>query len=213
VKNKDQILLEECYRLVCESIPVYKNTFYDGGKEVYNRFRAIFKNLPEYVANDLWNQRRIGSSDEIRQAIKSGGDIDEAIKNLVLGLHVFKPDQVDPGTGITIREYSNYYLNGKWKLKVLEVSPNSFTQFTQNKFKKRNYGQQDLEQGSERIKLQQSKAKADGSNEPVVILNTSQGLVLSEGFHRTMSILSLGKNGEDTLKWNKVKIKAWVCNV
>jgi len=212
VKTQDQLLLEQAYNSICEGIPVYKNTFHSGGKDLYTRFRKIFKNLPEYVANDLWNQRGVGKNDEVQQAIKQNKDIDAAIKNVVLGLHVFKPNQIDPGTGITVSEFSDFYLNGTWKLQILNVTPNSFIPYIQEKFKKRNYGLEDLKQGSERIKFQQAQAKADGSNEPVVILNTSKGLVLSEGFHRTMSILSLGKNGDDTSKWNPVKIKAWVCS-
>ena len=52
-----------------------------------------------------------------------------------------------------------------------------------------------------------------GSNEAVTIIEKNGKYILWEGFHRTMSILALGDNGNDPTKWNNIKIKAWVVKI
>ena len=51
-------------------------------------------------------------------------------------------------------------------------------------------------------------------NEPVIVERLSNGKYkLLEGWHRTMSILLLGDNGEDIKNWDKVKIRSFVRNL
>ena len=69
----------------------------------------------------------------------------------------------------------------------------------------------DIPNDKERNNLHRDLATNDGKNEPVIITKTSEGYELLEGWHRTMSILSLGSDGTDNYEyWDKVKLNAWV---
>ncbi len=193
-----------------DSIPVYKSPsqFYAGaGKNLYKLFRNTFPNLPEHVANDIYNQTSPGTNDTIVKAIKQGEDPKNVFLNYYSGsaFNFIK----DPGTNLTPEQMKNVLLKGIWKQKILNVNPADFSEQSRNRMVKRNFGINPDEDPT-RIQRQQAKAKGDGSNEPVIIIQTSNGFTLWEGFHRTMSILALGKNGQDTLKWDKVKLRAWV---
>lgn len=195
------------------SIPVYKSPsqFYAGaGKTLYKLFRNAFPNLPEHVANDIYNQTSPGTNDTIVNALKQGQDPKSVFLNYYSGI-TFNFSK-DPGTSLTPQQMKTVLLNGRWRQKILTVNPADFAEHSRNRMVKRNFGINPDEDPT-RIQRQQSRAKGDGSNEPVIIIQTSNGLILWEGFHRTMSILALGKNGEDPLRWNKVKLRAWVVEI
>jgi len=209
IKLKD-ILSEILEQGVAEgSIPVYKSPsqFYAGGKKIYQLFRSAFPNLPEHVANDIYNQTSPGTNETIINALNQGQDPKSVFLDYYTGV-TFKFKQ-DPGTKLTPEQLKKILLNGKWKQQILLVNPADFSEHSRNRMIQRNFGV-NPDEDSIRIQRQQAKAKGDGSNEPVTIIQTSSGFVLWEGFHRTMSILSVGKNGNDPLKWNKVKLRSWV---
>lgn len=192
------------------SIPVHKSPsqFYAGaGKALYKLFRSAFPDLPEYVANDIYNQTSPGTNDTIVNAIKQGENPKDVFLNYYSGatFNFVK----DPGTDLTPNQLKNILLRGIWKQEILNVNPANFSEHSRNRMIKRNFGVNPDEDPT-RIQRQQSSAKGDGSNEPVIIIRTSNGLTLWEGFHRTMSILALGRNGKDPLRWNKIKLRAWV---
>jgi hypothetical protein len=69
----------------------------------------------------------------------------------------------------------------------------------------------DVSKDEERMDTQMSMRRSDGNNEPVILLRNSNGTYkLNEGWHRTMSILKMGDNGEDIKNWDKVKLRAFV---
>lgn len=192
------------------SIPVHKSPsqFYAGaGKALYRLFRTAFPRLPEYVANDIYNQTSPGTNDTIVNAIKQGEDPKDVFLNYYSGatFNFVK----DPGTNLTPDQLKNILLRGIWKQEILNVNPADFSEHSRNRMIKRNFGV-NPDEDPNRIQRQQSSARGDGSNEPVIIIRASNKLTLWEGFHRTMSILALGRNGTDPLRWDKVKLRAWV---
>ena len=189
--------------------PVYKQPshFYAGGKQMYKMFRQAFPNLPEHVANDIYNQTSPGTNPDIVNNIKQGVDPKKAFLDYFSGKTLGFAK--DPATNLSQADWRKVLLHGRWKQQILTVNPGDFAATSLNRMRSRNFGVNPGE-NPERIQRQQAAAKGDGSNEPVTIIKTRQGLVLWEGFHRTMSILSLGRNGDDPQKWNKVKLRAWV---
>ena len=61
------------------------------------------------------------------------------------------------------------------------------------------------------METQMNMRRSDGNNEPVILLQNPDGnYELVEGWHRTMSILKMGDNGEDVKNWDKVKLRAFI---
>ena len=112
------------------------------------------------------------------------------------------------------RGYWGEYLKGPWKLEILNVNPEDFDDRTVNAFSERHFGDVNTYQvpdDEERTQTQRGIAKGDGTNEPVIVEKKPNGKYeLIEGWHRTMSILLLGDNGEDLKNWGRVKIRAFV---
>ena len=112
------------------------------------------------------------------------------------------------------RGYWGEYLRGPWKLEILNVNPEDFDDRTVNAFSERHFGDVNTYQvpdDEERTQTQRDIAKGDGTNEPVIVEKKPNGKYeLIEGWHRTMSILLLGDNGEDLKNWGRVKIRAFV---
>jgi len=112
------------------------------------------------------------------------------------------------------RGYWGEFLKGPWKLQILNVNPEDFDERTLNAFSERDFGNVNTYQvpdDEERTQTQRDIAKGDGTNEPVIVEKKPDGKYeLIEGWHRTMSILLLGDNGEDLKNWGKVKIRAFV---
>ena len=63
----------------------------------------------------------------------------------------------------------------------------------------------------QRMDVQRKLAVSTGKNEPITVVKHKDGKYeIIEGWHRVMSILKLGDNGEDLKNWDKVKLRAFV---
>jgi len=106
------------------------------------------------------------------------------------------------------------FITRNYKLKILNVNPMDFTDETIDWMIEREFGysiEHNIPKDKDRTEFQRKIARADGRNEPIVVIKTKDGKYeLIEGWHRTMSILKLGDNGEDLKNWDKVKIRAFV---
>jgi hypothetical protein len=176
-----------------EDIPIYKEA--NPHKKVWAKFRKGFPNTPEYVLKDFF----------IATFIKEPKNLEEVIKR-------FDGDPV-PFLG----SYWHDFLNSNWKLEILNVNPEDFSEKTINMFLDRNFGEVEMDylvkNDKERTDTQRKLAKGDAMNEPVIIIRNKDGKYeLMEGWHRVMATLLLGDNGEDLINWDKVKIRAWVAD-
>ena len=175
-----------------EDIPIYKEV--NPHKKVFSRLKKQFPNTPDYVLQDFFRA----------QFIKSP-------KNLSMVIDQYDGDPI-PAMG----SYWHEFLNGPWKLELLNVNPDDFSDTTLNAFFEREFGEvdsYDVPYDEKRMRVQKSLAKGKGMNEPVIIVRDKNGKYeLIEGWHRTMSALLLGDNGEDFVNWNKVKIRAFIKN-
>lgn len=106
------------------------------------------------------------------------------------------------------------FITHDYKLKIINVNPLDFTEETIDWMIDRGFGDvidYNIPKDKERTDYQRKIARADGRNEPIVVIKRKNGKYeLIEGWHRTMSILKLGDNGEDLKNWDKVKIRAFV---
>jgi len=170
-----------------EDVPIYKE--HNLGKKMYQRLRNHYPDTPEYVLKDYFYNNIVNEFDTIQ-----------------------KDYYGDPV--LATRGYWDSYLKGPWKLQILTVNPEDFDDRTVNAFLERDFGNIDTYQvpdDEERTKIQRRLAKPTGMNEPVIVeLKPDGKYELIEGWHRTMSILLLGDNGEDLKNWEKVKIRAFV---
>jgi len=101
----------------------------------------------------------------------------------------------------------------KWTLEKLMLSPTSFNKRTLKSFDDRKFGDVNAwnaPRDAERMAIQKIRVHGDGNNEPVILFRNNNGYELAEGWHRTMNLLLLGKNGDDVVTWDPVLIKAWV---
>lgn len=104
-----------------------------------------------------------------------------------------------------------------WQKTVLDVSPADFCPLTLRNLKERSFGDVTHEKmlflrDKERTQTQRKIAAEtpEGTNEPVIVVKRADGYMIIEGWHRTMSILRLGRNGAEPERWEKVKLNAWV---
>lgn len=156
-------------------------------KGQYREFRNRFPNLPDYVAHDIYSN----------------------IKNMNQDMINMDQDMIDWLTEL------NFH---KWKLETLELNLHDFCQDTAKRLKEREFGDVNpyqVPRDEERMLLQQAIVKGDGKNEPVILVKgTDNKYELLEGWHRTMNLLKMGKEGasdiQDPYTWNKVRVKAWV---
>lgn len=179
-------------RILKESIPVYKEqTPY---KKVWSNFRKSFPNTPEYVLRDYFEATFIKSP-----------------KNMEELIHRYYGEPK-----LMLSKYWVDFLEGPWKLQILTVNPEDFSDKTVNSFLEREFGDEDTYQvkdDRERTLKQRELVKTDGTNEPVILVKKDGKYELIEGWHRTMAILLKGDNGEDLKNWDKVKIRAWVTEI
>lgn len=172
---------------ITEDIPIYKD--HNLGKEMYGRLRKSFPMTPEYVLKDFFYNNIVNEFETIEKEYYG-----------------------DPL--LFTRGYWGEFLKGPWKLQILNVNPEDFDERTLNAFSERDFGNVNTYQvpdDDERTQTQRDIAKGDGTNEPVIVEKKPNGKYeLIEGWHRTMSILLLGDNGEDLKNWGKVKIRAFV---
>jgi hypothetical protein len=187
------IITERQYKLLedVQSIPLYKPTS-SVCKSFYNRFRKEFPNTPEYILKEFVINVLCGDN--------------ESFKTIMGQYHG------DPIPFLGKKIYD--YLNGNWKLKVIEVNPEDFTDNTVNAFLERNFGEIDaymVQNDKERMDTQRKLATPTGKNEPIIVIKHKDGKYeMVEGWHRVMSTLKLGDNGEDLKNWDKVKLRAFV---
>jgi len=190
------IITERQYKLLedIQSIPLFKPTS-SVCKSFYNRFRKEFPNTPEYILKEFVTNVLCGDDESFRT---------------IMGQYHGDPI---PFLGKKIYDY----LNGDWKLKVIEVNPEDFTDNTVNAFLERNFGEVDaymVQNDKERMDVQRKLATPTGKNEPIIVIKHKDGKYeMVEGWHRVMSTLKIGENGEDLKNWDKVKLRAFVSEV
>lgn len=179
---------------ITEDIPLYKEYESKSNEKLYDKLKKYYSSTPEYVIKDIFYNNLVPNAME---------DIN---KNYY-GDPVLFLSRFDGG-------YWDKFLRGSWKLDILNVNPEDFDDSTVNAFLERDFGNVDaylVPKDEERTLTQRSFAKSNGMNEPVIVVRKPNGKYeLIEGWHRTMSILLLGDNGEDLKNWNKVKIRAFV---
>jgi len=159
----------------------------------YEILLSVFHEIPEYVFNDFVMSDSGFFQKELNRILKQNPNADED----------------------DIAEQFNDWVEIDWKLKVLEVNPSDFTKDNLKNMIRRKFGDANpgkIPNDEKRIAYQRNLAKKlkPGTNEPVIVLNKGSEYRLLEGWHRTMAILSLGNNGKESTKWNKIKLKAWV---
>lgn len=176
-------------KILKESIPVY--TQQNPYRKIWLKFRQSFPNTPEYVLRDFFEATFMQSPENMKELIyRHNGD-----PKSMLGSYWLK------------------FLEGPWKLQILRLNPEDFTEKTINSFLERDFGNVDtylVKNDEERTFKQRELLKIDGTNEPVILVKTGNKYELIEGWHRTMAALLSGDNGEDLKNWDKVKIRAWV---
>jgi hypothetical protein len=161
-------------------------------KSIYKQMRPIFDSTPEYVFKELFYANNGFFKSTFISMLNSGEDIDD------------------------IEDTFLEWIELNWSKKVITVNIKDFTRNTQDEMKSRGMGSihlSDVPSDSERTEIQQSIAKSvpQGKNEPVILIKSKDGYELLEGWHRTMSILSLGSDGTSNYdKWSKVKLNAWI---
>jgi hypothetical protein len=179
-----------------EGIPIYGEYESNINKKILDKLKGYYSNTPEYVLNDIFNTN-------IKQ------HTNDIVKNYYNDPVLFLA-RFDGG-------YWDNFLKGPWNLEIIDVNPEDFDENTVNAFLERDFGNIDsylVPKDEERTSTQRRLAKPTGMNEPVIVVRKPNGKYeLIEGWHRTMSILLLGNNGEDLKNWNKVKIRAFVRDV
>ena len=179
-----------------EGIPIYGEYESNINKKILDKLKGYYSNTPEYVLNDIFNTN-------IKQ------HTNDIVKNYYNDPVLFLA-RFDGG-------YWDNFLKGPWNLEIIDVNPEDFDDNTVNAFLERDFGNIDsylVPKDEERTSTQRRLAKPTGMNEPVIVVRKPNGKYeLIEGWHRTMSILLLGNNGEDLKNWNKVKIRAFVRDV
>lgn len=187
------IITERQYKLLedIQSIPLYKPTS-SVCKSFYNRLKDEFPNTPEYILKEFTSNVLCGD--------------DESYKTIMGQYHG------DPIPFLSKQIYN--YLNSDWKLRIIEVNPEDFTENTINAFIERNFGEIDaymVKDDKKRMDIQRKLATSTGKNEPIIVIKHKDGKYeMVEGWHRVMSALKLGDNGEDLKNWDKVKLRAFV---
>lgn len=179
-----------------EGIPIYGEYESNINKKILDKLKGYYSNTPEYVLNDIFNTN-------IKQ------HTNDIVKNYYNDPVLFLT-RFDGG-------YWDKFLKGPWNLEIINVNPEDFDENTVNAFLERDFGNIDsylVPKDEERTSTQRRLAKPTGMNEPVIVERNPNGKYeLIEGWHRTMSILLLGNNGEDLKNWDKVKIRAFVRDV
>jgi len=190
------IITEQQYRLLedIQSIPLSKPKS-SVCKSFYNRLRKEFPNTPEYILNEFTTNVLCGDEESFNTIMKQ-----------------YYGDPI-PFLGKMIYDY----LGSDWKLRIIEVNPEDFTDNTVNAFLERNFGEIDaymVANDKERMDTQRKLATTTGKNEPIIVIKHKDGKYeMVEGWHRVMSTLKLGDNGEDLKNWDKVKLRAFVSEV
>ena len=199
------------------SIPIYKDN--NPHKRIYEKMRREFPNTPEYILQDYFRNVILMRAPHSVPPIKE-----------IMNTYNGDPIPYIKGDG---NGWWYNYLNGPWRLEVLNVNPLDFADKTIRAFQQRDFGKvnaYNVPNDEERMDTQMSMRRDDGMNEPVIVLINPDGKYeLMEGWHRTMSTLKMGdkpmnnyydEDDNDDLwdeeisteikDWNKVKLKAFI---
>lgn len=191
MKETIRHILKEYLNEIVTSIPI-SSPKPPACQKFFNRLKNEFPKTPEYVLREFTDNSLCNNKSTIR-----------LINNQYFG---------DPIPYLSKLTYD--YLKGPWKLRILNVNPEDFDENTINAFIERDFGEIDayfVPNDKERMDIQKNLATTTGKNEPIIVVKHKNGKYeLIEGWHRTMSSLKLGDNGEDLKNWDKVKIRAFV---
>ena len=176
-------LLKILIEAISSSIPTHDIN--KSSQKIYDIIKKMYPDTPEYVIKDFLSGR----------------------------------DYSDMGEHEKLRGIATLpgYITKPYKLQILYVNPEDFDESTIQAFIDREFGEENtylVPDDEVRMEYQKKIAKGDGKNEPIVVYRMKDGKYrLLEGWHRTMSLLKLGDNGEDFKNWDKVKIRAFVFNL
>ena len=191
MKETIRHILKEYLNEIVTSIPISGQKS-SQCKKFYDRLKKEFPQTPEYILKEFTTNVLCG---------------DKEVFNNVMNQFFGNPI---PFLGKMIYDY----LKGPWKLKIIQVNPEDFTENTINAFIEREFGDVDayfVHKDKERMDIQRKLATSTGKNEPIIVIKHRNGKYeMVEGWHRTMSALKLGDNGEDLKNWDKVKLRAFV---
>jgi hypothetical protein len=165
--------------------------FFDLEDKYFKKIKELYPKTPDYVIEEFIDN----SIMKVPSAVKR-------IENTYFG-------DIAP----ELRGYADWFLSGPWILKVLEIGWDDFDATTQQAFLERDWGNLNsylVPRDKERLEYQKKIAKGDGSNEPIILIKEKDKYILIEGWHRTMSILTLGDNGDHPDTWDKQKINAYI---
>ncbi len=199
------------------SIPIYKDN--NPHKKIYEKMRREFPNTPEYILQDYFRNVILMRAPHSVPPIKE-----------IMNTYNGDPIPYIKGDG---NGWWYNYLNGPWRLEVLNVNPMDFADKTIRAFQQRDFGKvnaYNVPKDEERMDTQMSMRRDDGMNEPVIVLINPDGKYeLMEGWHRTMSTLKMGDKPMDNYydeddnddlwdeeisteikDWDKVKLKAFI---
>lgn len=191
MKEQIRTILKDYLTEIVSSIPI-SGTKSSQCEKFYDRLKREFPKTPEYILREFTNNTLCGDKGTFK-----------TIMNQFYG---------DPIPFIGKMTYN--YLKGPWKLQIIQVNPEDFTENTINAFIEREFGDIDaymVLNDKERMEIQRELATSTGKNEPIIVIKDENGKYeLIEGWHRTMSALKLGDNGEDLRNWEKVKLRAFI---
>lgn len=175
-----------------KKVLAYENyVFETRNKDIYALMRPFFSDTPEYVFKQLFYTNDGFFKTEFTKLVNKDAS-DEKIETI----------------------FSDW-TDIEWKKEVINVNFNDFTKSTKKLMKKRKMGDLNLEivpNDKKRNIFHKDLAETTyGDNEPVIMIKSSDGYELLEGWHRTMSILSLGSDDSENYEdWDKVKLNAWI---
>lgn len=175
-------LLQVLIETVHTSIPTHNIS--KSAQKIYDIIKKTYPNVPEYVIKDFLSGKDYSNMSEY-----------EKLRDIAMM----------PG-----------YVTKPYKLQILYVNPEDFDENTIQAFIDRKFGEENtylVPNDEKRMQYQKKFAKGDGKNEPIIVYKMKDGKYrLLEGWHRTMSLLKLGDNGEDFKNWDRVRVRAFVFN-
>lgn len=220
-------------------------------KGLYRQFRKDHPHMPDFVARDIYANRHGFTMKRLVNQNKDYASTEPAATTVISRTNVADPDQTtvydrkiqqagfyrNPSSALPSNAPSQIFdahnlKNVSWTRKpvILNVDPSDFTERTQEIFVYRDFGYRANDQirnDATRTLTQRSRyPSADGTNEPVIVLQVGNKYELLEGWHRTMALLLAGcpedqhnalKNPSvnswthvDFSQWREVPIRAYV---
>ena len=191
MKEQIRVILKEYLNEIVTSIPVSGSNAFQC-KKFYDTLKREFSETPEYILKEFTDNVLCGNKETYRTIMR----------------------QYHGNPIFFLSEMTYNYLKGPWKLQIIRVNPEDFTENTINAFIEREFGDVDsylVKNDKERMDIQRELATSTAKNEPIIVIKHENGKYeLIEGWHRTMSALKLGDNGEDLKNWDKIKLRAFV---